>query len=944
MATEDRQLCVRPHLWLIRLIGVLVPRRLRADWRQEWEAELRHREELLVEWDRLDWRHKLDLLRRSTSAFWDALWMQPKRMEDEMLQDLRYGARMLLKNPGFTLVVVLSLALGIGANTVVFSLLDAVLLKTLPVKEPERLVLFRLLSGEKTVFTGGTWDVDGGRDRATGLGIGTSFPYPAFQYFRAHNESLSDIFAFALLRQVNVSVDGQAEIVVGQVVSGNYFTGLGLPALLGRTLIDADDRADAAPAAVISYRYWQRRFGGDPAAVGRVVYLSETAFTIAGVTPPEFYGTLDIGRIPDVSVPMAWLQQVNPQGDYSLSATGYVWLNIMGRLKPGISAQQAQAEFNLALQQYAAAELQEAIRMQRAIPQLDLAPGGQGLIAARRKFSEPLRLLMIIVGLVLGVACLNIANLLLARAAMRRKEIAVRLAAGASRLRLIRQLMTESLLLAALGSAVGLAFAYLGKDALLALRPLEGAVTLPDLRLDLRVLGFTAAVTALTGILFGLAPALRATKVDLIAALKDGAGPTGYSRSRLSKGLVVAQVALSLLLLIGAGLFVRTLRNLTKIDVGFNRENLLLFTVNPSMIGYKGERLANLYPQLLERINITPGVRSATASECSLLGCRSGSNFCVPGYTPQPGENMGLLRLAVAANFFETMEMPILQGRGLTQQDSEPMISALAILQSSGGKPPKDFVISRQVAVINQAMSRRYFPNVDPIGRRFSFSSNCSGGGRIEIVGVVRDAKYGPLKEEVRPTAYLPYVQPPRWAPGQMTFSVRTAGDPAAMTAAIQKAVQAVEPKLPIFAVMTQEAQIAEILSQSQLFAGLSSFFGLLALILVAVGLYGVMSYTVARRTHEIGVRMALGAQRGDVLRLVMRETLWLTLAGVALGIPAALVATRWIASQLFGLAPHDPLTITLVTLLLAAVMALAGYLPARKAARVDPLIALRCE
>jgi predicted permease len=930
-------------IWLIRIAGVIVPRRLRADWRQEWEAELHHREALLADWDQLDWRHKLNLFWRSTSAFWDALWLQPKRVEDEMFQDLRYGARMLLKNPGFTIVVLLSLALGIGANTVVFSLLDAVLLKTLPVKEPERLVLFRLLSGAKSVFSGVVSDADGGRDRATGLGISTSFPYPAFTHFRSRNESLSDIFAFALLRQINISVDGQAEIVEGQVVSGNYFTGLGAPALLGRTLTDADDRSDAAPTAIISYQYWQRRFSGDPAAVGKVIYLSETAFTIAGVTPPEFYGTLDIGRIPDITVPLALLQQVQPQAGYSLSATGYAWLNIMGRLKHGISVPVAQAEFNLAFQQYAA-ELQKTIREQRPVPQLDLASGSQGLIAARRKFSEPLRLLMTIVGLVLCVACLNIANLLLARATARRKEIAVRLAAGASRLRLIRQLLTESLLLAGLGGAMGLGFAYWGKDALLALRPLDGAAALPDLRLDLRVLGFTAAVTVLTGILFGLAPALRATKVDLISALKGGAGSTSYSRSRLSKGLVVAQVALSLLLLIGAGLFVRTLRNLTNIDVGFNRENLLLFTVNPGTIGYKGERLANLYPRLLERINAVPGVRSATAARDSLLGGSSSSSFCVPGYVPQTAENMSLSRLSITANFFETMDIPILQGRGLTQQDSEPWISALAIFQSSGGKPPKDFVIPRQVAVINQTMARKYFPNVDPIGRRFSFSSNCSGGGRIEIVGVVRDAKYGRLKEEIRPAAYLPYVEPPGGAPYQMTFTVRTTGDPRAMAAVMQKAVQAVEPKLPVFAVKTQEAQIAEILSQSRLFARLSSFFGGLALILIAVGLYGVMSYTVARRTHEIGVRMALGAQPGDVLRLVMRETLWLTLAGVALGIPAALVATRLIASQLFGLAPNDLPTITLVTILLVAVMSLAGYLPARKAARVDPLIALRCE
>ncbi|MBO0863364.1 MAG: ABC transporter permease, partial [Chloracidobacterium sp.] len=344
------------------------------------------------------------------------------RLIEELWQDLRYGARMLLKNPGFTILVALSLALGIGANTVVFSLLDAVLLKTLPVKEPERLVLFRLLSGEKMIFTGETGDVDGGRDQATGLKISTSFPYPAFEHFRARNQSLSDVFAFALLRQVNVSVDGQPEVVVGQVVSGDYFAGLGLPALLGRTLIDDDDRADAAPAAVISYKYWQRRFGGDPAAVGKVVYLSDTAFTIAGVTPPEFYGTLDVSRLPDIYAPMAQLPRIQPQ-IYPLSDTGYAWLNIMGRLKPGINAPVAQSEFNLAFQQYAA-ELQKTIKEQRFVPQIDLASGGQGLIAARRKFSEPLRLLVIIVGLVLAVACLNVANLLLARVATRRKEIA----------------------------------------------------------------------------------------------------------------------------------------------------------------------------------------------------------------------------------------------------------------------------------------------------------------------------------------------------------------------------------------------------------------------------------------------------------------------------------------------------------------------------------------
>jgi predicted permease len=933
-----KQFFAGPHLWLICVIGVIVPRRLRADWRQEWEAELRYRERMLAEWDRLDWRNKLELLRRSASALWDALVLQPQRWEDEMIQDLRYGARMLLKSRGFTLVVVLSLALGIGANTVVFSLLDAVLLKTLPVKEPERLVLFRWLSGEKKVWNSTSSESEREFDRGTGLEIGTSFSYPAFEHFRANNQSLSETFAF-VYTGADLNIDGQAETVSGQFVSGNYFAGLGLSALLGRTLTNDDDKAGAEPAVMISYRYWLRRFSGDPAVVGKTIHMGETAFTIAGVAPPEFYGTSNIGNAANFWAPLALTPRVMPQGFYPKDNPSNWWLNIMGRLKPGVSARQAQSELDLALRQHAA-ELQKSFTDRRDAPQLDLVSGSQGLMQARRKFSEPLRVLTFIVGLVLAVACLNVANLLLSRAATRRKEIAVRLAAGASRLRLVRQLLTESLLLASLGGAMGLAFAYWGKDVLVALSPLSA--TLPDLKLDLRVLGFTAAVTILTGVLFGLAPALRATKVDLASALKDGAGQAGYSRSRLSKGLLVAQVAMSLVLLIGAGLFVRTLRNLTRLDLGFNRENLLLFNVFPAGIGYKGERLATLYQQLLERIESTPGVRSAAAGGSMLTGTSSGS-FCVPGYTPQPGEKMSVFRLPVSANFFETMEMPILQGRGLTKQDIEPLISAMRAMQSGEGKPTKNFAAPRLVAVINQAMARKYFPNIDPIGRRFSFNSACKDSD-IEIVAVVRDAKYGGLKREISPIVYFPYISHYFGAPPGLSFAVRTDGDPTSMTAAIRKAAQEVEPRLPLNGIKTQEAQIADLVRQERLFASLSSFFGLLALVLVAIGLYGVMSYTVARRTHEIGVRMALGAQATDVLRLVMRETLWLALAGVAIGVPAALAATRWIEGQLFNVKPHDPLTIAMVTLLLTAILALAGYLPARKAARVDPLVALRCE
>jgi predicted permease len=928
-------------LWFIRIVGVIVPRRLRAGWRQEWEAELRHREAMLAEWDRLDWRHKLDLLWRSTSAFWDVLWLQPKRLEDEMFQDLRYGLRIMLKHKGFTLVVVLTLALGVGANTAVFSLLDAMLLKMLPVKEPEQLVLFRWVSGEKTLWRSKS-DFEQ-EDIAPGLKSGTTFSYAGFEQLRAHNRSLSDIFAFSI-KDFNARIDGKVEEVSSWVVSGGYFTGLGVPALLGRTLTEDDDRANAEPAAVISYDFWQRRFGGDPAIVGKVVYLSDTPFTIVGVISPEFYGTVDVGERLDFSVPLALFPQTQPQDDNPLSDPRNWWLFVMGRMKPGTSREQAQGELNLAYQQHAA-DLQKLYKDQRDMPRLEFLSGSQGVFQARRRFSQPLRLLMIIAVLVLAVACLNIANLLLARAASRRKEIAVRLAAGASRLRLIRQLLTESLLLAGLGGALGLVLSHWGKTVLLALRPFGISTTMDDVKLDLRTLGFTLAISALTGFIFGLAPALRATKVDLNSALKEGSGHTGYSRSRLSKGLIVSQVAISLVLLVGAGLYIRTVRNLIGVDIGFNRENLLNFDLALNKIGYKGERLANLYRQLFDRIEATPGVRSVTGTtNCSVFNTTCTTQFCVPGYRPQPDEKMSLAYYRVAPNFFETMDVPILRGRPLIRQDNELPIDALATEQRLGGKPPKSVVAPRQVAVINQAMAHKYFPNVDPIGRGFSLSANCGGERIAEIVGIAGDVRHSGLRAEIRPTAYLPYVEYPLGAPGRMIFIVRTASDPNLMVAAIRQAVQDIEPRLPLAGVGTQAEGISGHVTESRNIASLTSFFGLLALILVAIGLYGVMSYTVARRTHEIGVRMALGAERGDVLRLMMRETLWLALAGVALGIPAAIIATRWITDQLFQVAPYDPLTITLVTLLLVAVMTLAGYLPARKATQVDPLIALRCE
>jgi predicted permease len=935
MRRRGRKALARPWLWLVRLIGVLVPRRLRADWRQEWEAELRYRETLLAAWDKLERRAKLALLWHSLGAFADALWLQPRRLEDEMFQDLRYGARMLLKSKGFTAVAALSLALGIGANTAIFSLLDTALLKMLPVKNPQELVLFKWLSGDKRMFRG--YDGSGiERDEATGMRTGTSFSYPAFEQFRKQNQTLTDVFAFALLRQLNVSVDGKAEIAEGQIVSGGYHAGLGVTAFLGRTLTNEDDKAGAAATVVISHRYWQRRFGGDPSVIGKAVSLNGAAFTIVGVTGPEFFGALEIERAPDITVPMAFQPQVRPTSSPLQSDARNWWLHIIGRLKPGLNERQAFADLDLILQQHASAE-RSSSQADFDLPRLSLAPGGQGLTQSRSQYGRPLKILMAAAGLALLIACLNVANLLLARAATRRKEIAMRLSLGASRFRLIRQLLTESLLLALMGGALGLIFAYWGKDALMALRAWGRGGMALDLNLDLRALAFTAAVSVLTGILFGIAPALRATRVDLTPELKDGAGRAASARSRMAKGLVVAQVALSLLLLFGAGLFVRTLRNLAQIDVGFNRENLLIFRLNPGVSGYKGERLTNLYQQMRERIGALPGVRSVTLLQNTLLGSGAGGgNIYAQGYDSQPNEKLLADTQYVATNFFEAMEIPILKGRRFMPQENE--------------RAPK-------VAVINQTLARRYFADRDPIGQHLAIGAvNYDNSGKmigsdnplIEIVGVARDSKYNILREEIQPSVYLPYLQRQYGIPGEMTCAVRAEGDPAAMTAPIRNTLQSIDANVSIFAVKTQNAQIAEQMAQPRLFASMSSFFGLLAMALAGIGLYGVMSYTVARRTHEIGVRMALGAQGGAVLRMVLRETLLLVVMGLAIGLAASVATAKLIESSLlgllFGLTVTDPLTLTLATLLLLTVALVAGWLPARRAARVDPLIALRHE
>jgi predicted permease len=864
-----------------------------------------------------------------------------------MFQDLRYGMRMLLKHRGFTAVAVLSLALGIGANTALFSLVDTVLLETLPVGEPEQLVLFQWEAGRPFRTNGmrGTF-MPPSTPGTRGASIFRHDTIAKLSQAHAEdtNSPLESLFAFAPLYELTAVVNDNAEVVTGQAVSGEYYRGMKVPPVLGRTINEEDDNPAAPPVVVLSHQYWRERFGADPGVIGQQLNLNRNSFTIIGVTPQAFVGALQVNQRPAVTVPIAFEPTVlgDRSGLPKAGKPGIWWLMLMGRLKEGATLEQARDSLHETFQA-AALEIMPRPRRENEpatiepqdYPRLMAQSGSRGAMETRKRYSTTIYGLFGVVAAVLLIACANVANLLLARAALRGPEITVRLAVGAGRWRLIRQLLTESVLLGLLGGAVGLLFAFWGKNILAAMANQDTTFLPPDIQpsLNWRVLLFTVAVSLLTGILFGLGPAFRATRQDLTLGLKQGRRTTG-AVSRLSKGLVVVQVALSLLLLIGAGLFIRTLRNLQEVKVGFNQQNLLLFSLQPEQGGYKEERLLEFYRQLFTRLDSLPGVQSATFGRIPLISHYMwNTGVLLPGETEKSASDHLTNRQMVRENYFSTLEIPLLLGRGFNAQD---------------------VATSPHVAIVNQEFQRRFFPDEEVVGKRVTDSDTKN---QLEIIGVAADTKYNSQRDAIEPLLYTPWLQEVKQI-GEMFFSLRTSGEPTALVNSVRQTVRELDSNLPITEFGTQEDRAERTLAQERLSARLLSFFGVLALLLAAIGLSGILAYSVAQRTNEIGVRMAVGAQTRDILRLVIWQGMKLVLVGLVVGGAGGYALKRWIGSQssvrgswqqemtdqLYGVTGTDPATFGVIAGLLAMVALAACWLPARRAAQVDPLEALRSE
>ena len=888
---------LKPHLWLIRVIGVIVPRRLRADWEQEWEAELRYRELMLADWDKLIWSAKLDLLRRSLGAFWDALWLQPRRLEDEMFQDLSYGIRMLLKRPAFSAVVILVLALGIGATTAIFSVVNGVLLRPLPYPEPDRLmtVFFASERGSRTE----------GINTVTG---------PDYVEWRNQCHSCAEMAAHTGAQPGNLTGGSEPDRVRVGRATGSLFATLGVQPMLGRAflpeetgrlLFNSDSGATGNTAVILSYGLWQRRFGADPAIIGKTVKVEGDACTVIGVMPEGF----NYPDEADVWLPVA----LNPKRNNA-------YLHVIARLQSGVTAAQAQAELTTIARRSAP----EAPGNNQE-PRVDLVPLQEHIVGNVR---PSLLIFLGAVSFVLLIACANVANLLLARAATRQKEMAIRAALGASRLRIIRQLLTESLLIGLLGGGLGLLLSFGILNLLLAAAPQE-IPRLNAIGIDRWVLGFTLLLSAVTGITFGLAPALQSSKLDLNSTLKEGGAQMigGMARHRLRGLLVVAEVSMALMLLIGAGLLLKSFTRLRETRLGFNPDHVLSASLTLPDADYPTTaEVKAFFQKALTRVAGHPEVQAASIINALPLGrngARIQGDLMVEGDAEQrPGAFAR--KLAISPDYFRALGIPLLKGREFNEHDTAD---------------------SPGVLIISEARARRLWPDGDALGKRLNIGF--SGETWREVVGVAGDAKQQELGERSSPAVYQPYLQvldSRRWMLGDLTFAIRTTTEPQTFAATLRSDLQAVDKQLPLYDVAPMEQVIARKVADPRFYMLLLSSFSALALILAAAGIYGVISYAVTERTHEIGIRVALGAKAGDVLKLVITQGMKLVLAGLAIGLAGAFALTRVLEGFVFEVSVTDPITFTVLSLLLVAVAMLACYLPARRATKVDPMVALRCE
>jgi putative ABC transport system permease protein len=871
MSLGEEKRRYRPHLWLIQVVSFFVPRRFRPGWKQEWEAELRHREDLLQRWQKLDLRSTLELLKRSSGSFWDALWLQPKRLEDDVYQDLRFGIRMMLKHRAFTLVAVTALALGVGANTAIFSIVNSVLLRPLPYNDSQRLMVANL-------------------------------SVPDFEDLKG-SSSVFDRMAIWASNQYRVSFDDGSKQLLGALVSQDFMPMLGAPEI-GRTFKPEEGRDQLA---LISHDLWKSRFGGAPEVLGKAITLNGEPHTIIGVMPPEFqFPSQDF----KIWVPFASAMAKAPEQSANRQLRIF---RALAHLKPGIERSQVEAEMNAFSK-----------RLQQEYPRTNEGVRTQFTPIYERIVGDVRPALLVLlgtVGFILLIACANVANLSLARMTTRERELAIRIALGAKRFRIARQLLTESLLLALLGGALGLAFAKLGIELLPTLNPV-GIPRISEINIDFSVLLFTLLLSVAAAIFFGVFPAWQSTRSDINGALKEGSrGALGSPKGkRLRAALVVVEIALSLVVLIGAGLLIKSFAQLLKVDSGFVSENLL--TANVGFIDYKDPvRRAAVAREVIDRIKALPGVQFVGGGTgLPPITPQRGTRFAVQGLSNDDAEQRSAYFLAVSPDYFQALGTPVSGGRPFSERDQAD---------------------TAKVVIINRMLARRLFPNESAVGKHIQLVNPEQGDDWREIVGVVGDVRYSGLDDPSDASIYTPFSQ----TPGLWNYlMIRTTVPPQTIVQAVRQSVVSISPDLEPANFQTMGQLVSQSVAQPRFYALLLAAFALLALVLAIVGIYGVVSYSVTQRTHEIGVRMALGAARADVIRLVLGQGVMLALAGTLLGVLSAYAVTRLMTNLLFGVSTADPMTFAVTAAAMMVLAPAACFLPARRATRVDPIVALRYE